>query len=184
MKKSLLSEYNSKRKNGVKAIELNSCDEVCSVLFVNDDEKVVVLTEQGQFLIFGTKDIRPLGRIAKGIKAIKLDCGDAVVTAKVINDTCQEIVSISKEGYIKRTPKNEFPIGSRYTKGAKIQKLVNESSFMVDFIPIAAESEIIVTSSTAQIKIKVNEVPLLSKSTQGTKAIKMNDKNFIVALSY
>ena len=69
MKKSQLKDYNMKRNGGLKAIELDSNDEVVSVLFIND-EKVGMLTSTGQFIICETKDIRPIGRTTRGIRGI------------------------------------------------------------------------------------------------------------------
>lgn len=183
MKKSLLSEYNIKRSGGVKALELQNNDEICSVVFT-DNSNVAVLTQQGQFLIFSTKDVRPIGRVSKGVKAIKLNDDDFVVSAKIIPDGTKEIISVTKLGYCKRTSFEEFVLGSRYTKGSKLHKLKTTDDSLKDFSPIVNETEVVFTSTAAQLKIKIDEINLLSKGAQGVKSINLkSDKDSIVGIS-
>lgn len=183
MKKSLLSEYNIKRSGGVKALELQDNDEICSVVFT-DNSNVAVLTQQGQFLIFSTKDVRPIGRVSKGVKAIKLNDDDFVVSAKIIPDGTKEIISVTKLGYCKRTSFEEFGIGSRYTKGSKLHKLKTDEDSLKDFSPIVNETEVVFTSTAAQLKVKIDEINLLSKGAQGVKSINLkSDKDSIVGIS-
>lgn len=183
MKKSLLSEYNIKRSGGVKALELQPNDEICSVVFT-DNSKVAILTKQGQFLIFSTQDVRPIGRVAKGVKSIKLNEDDEVVSAKIIPNTTKEIISVTKMGYCKRTSIDEFSLGSRYTKGSKLHKLKSEEDTLKDFAPIENEQEVVFTSTAAQLRIKIAEINLLSKGAQGVKSINLkNEKDFIVGIS-
>lgn len=182
MKKSLLSEYNIKRAGGMRAIDLSKDDELCSIIFV-DDEKVGILTEKGQFLICETKDVRSVNRIAKGVKGIKLNENDTVVSAKVITNSVKQIISITKNGYIKRTPINEFNITGRYTKGGKLQKFKDESDNLIDFLPIKDEKEIIIVSTGASIKVKIDDIALLGKNAQGSQSIKMKEKDSVVGIS-
>lgn len=182
MKKSLLSEYNIKRAGGMRAIDLAQNDELCSIIFT-DEEKVGILTEKGQFLICETKDVRPVGRITKGVKGIKLNEGDFVVSAKVITNTAKQIVSITKNGYIKRTSLSEFSVTGRYTKGGKLQKFKDESDWLVDFLPVEDEKEIIIVSTGASIKVKLTDIALLGKNAQGSQSIKMREKDCVVGLS-
>lgn len=182
MKKSLLSEYNIKRAGGMRAIDLAQNDELRSIIFT-DEEKVGILTEKGQFLICETKDVRPVGRITKGVKGIKLNEGDSVVSAKVITNTAKQIVSITKNGYIKRTPLSEFNVTGRYTKGGKLQKFKDESDWLVDFLPVEDEKEVIIVSTGASIKVKLADIALLGKNAQGSQSIKMREKDCVVGLS-
>lgn len=182
MKKSLLSEYNIKRAGGMRAIDLAQNDELRSIIFT-DEEKVGILTEKGQFLICETKDVRPVGRITKGVKGIKLNEGDFVISAKVITNTAKQIVSITRKGYIKRTPLGEFNATGRYTKGGKLQKFKDESDWLVDFLPVEDEKEVIIVSTGASIKVKLTDIALLGKNAQGSQSIKMREKDCVVGLS-
>ena len=183
MKKSLLSEYNIKRSGGVKALELQPNDEICSVIFT-DNSNVAVLTQQGQFLIFSTKDVRPIGRVSKGVRAIKLNEGDFVVSAKEMPKETKEIISVTKMGYTKRTSFDDFSLGSRYTKGNKLHKLKTDEDSLKDFVPVINETEVVFTSTAAQLRVKISDINLLSKGAQGVKSINLkNEKDFVVGIS-
>ena len=181
IKKSDFSEYNTNRKVGLKAINLDSDDEIIAVRFGNEEE-VGILTEKGNFIIIETKDIRPIGRVAKGVKAIKLNDGDSVVSARFVNRDDKQIVSISSKGMFKKTPRDEFIIQGRGTKGSKIQKLVDDD-IMADFCPLNDETEMLIAANKTCIKLNVLEIPELSKGAQGNKAIKLDDKSQVIGIT-
>ena len=171
MKKSKLSEYNIKRSGGVKALNLDEGDEITSIIFTNE-ERVGMLTARGQLVICETKDVRPIGRIARGVKGITLNPNDSLVSVHIIPNNTIELLSISEQGYSKRTSISEFNVTGRATKGSKIQTL-KDDDLMIDFAPIVNEKEEIVVSSNSQIKFNIDENNLLMKGAQGTKSIKL-----------
>lgn len=181
IKKSSIEEYNIKRQVGVKALNLNEGDELCDVL-TTDKEKIGILTILGQFLMFVPRDVSETGRVTKGVKAIKLNDGDYVVSARVVPKTTKEIISITQKGLSKRSNIKDFSIGSRYTKGQKIQKIKDSKDNLVDFLPIEENCSIIVVSNKTQLKITTDSINLLSKDTYGAKSMKMDEKNSVVKL--
>ena len=181
VKKSELAEYNLKRSGSLRAINLEPNDEIASILFI-DEEDVGIMTEQGNFIRITTKDIRPIGRVAKGIRGIKLNDGDAVCCAYPIKADSQYIVSVTASGLFKKTPITEFTVQGKNTKGAKIHKLTGKDH-MADFMALGTETEILVASSQSCIKLSVNDIPTLSRVTQGAKAIKMSDTAKIIGIS-
>ena len=181
VKKSELAEYNLKRSGSLKAINLDANDEIASILFINDED-VGIMTELGNFIRITTSDIRAIGRVAKGVRGIKLNDGDAVCCAYPIKSDSQYIVSVTASGLFKKTPVAEFTVQGKNTKGAKIHKLTG-SDHMADFMALGAETEILVASSQSCIKLSVNEIPTLSRVTQGAKAIKLSDTAKIVGIS-
>ena len=183
LKKSKLSEYNVKRKGGVKAINLDDNDEITSILFV-DEERVGMMTARGQFVMCETKDIRSIGRTARGVKGITLNKNDYLVDAQVIPSDTKEFLTISEKGYIKRTSVKEFAITNRGTKGSRIHVLNDEEDKLICFGALNSQTETVVVASNAQIKINLNEVNLLSKGAQGTKSIKLNNAKVIGLLSF
>lgn len=183
LKKSKLSEYNIKRRSGVKALNLDNDDEIVSILFV-DNERVGMMTARGQFVVCETKDIRPIGRIARGVKGVSLNKDDKLVSAQVIPQNVKEYLSISEKGYTKRTAAKEFSITGRATKGSKIHALKDADDKLIDFVPLVTEQEAIVVSSHAQIKINLNEVNLLSKGAQGTKSMKLSNAKIIGLIAF
>ena len=169
--------YNLKRNIGATAIKLDSGDEIVSIIFTNDD-KIGITSQNGNFIMITTSDIRSIGRVSRGVCGMKLNEGDCVVSARAIPQTTTELISVSAEGYIKRTSINEFKITGRATKGVKIQNATSIS----DFLPIEDQSDIIVTSSNSQICIPLSDIPLLTRGTQGVKAIKLADNSKILKL--
>lgn len=182
MKKSLLSEYNTKRAGGVRAIKLSEDDEISTVLLMNE-ENVGILTRQGNFIICETKNVKPIGRVTQGVMGIKLNEGDSVVSARSIPDFTTQYISITGKGYSKRTKASEFVVTGRNTKGAKLQKLKEEGDYLVDFLPIVNEEEVVVTSTKAQIKFKLDNIPLTGRNTQGARSIKLGKGESIVGIS-
>lgn len=177
LKKSALSEYNLRRNTGVQALKLDDNDLIASILILKN-ERVGILTEEGNFIIIETKDIRPIGRVARGVVGIKLNEGDKVVSGRVIPKETREILSVSEDGYSKRTDINEFKITGRATKGVKIQRADN----LCDFLPLIDSSDILVVSSTTQIRVKVEEIPVLSRGTQGVKTLKLGENSKVIKI--
>lgn len=182
MKKSLLSEYNTKRAGGVRAIKLSEDDEISTVLLMNE-ENVGILTRQGNFIICETKNVKPIGRVTQGVIGIKLNEGDSVVSARSIPDFTTQYISITGKGYSKRTKASEFVVTGRNTKGAKLQKLKDEGDYLVDFLPIVNEEEVVVTSTKAQIKFKLDSISLMGRNTQGARSIKLGKGDSIIGIS-
>lgn len=177
LKKSALSEYNLRRNTGVQALKLDDGDLIASILILKD-ERVGILTKEGNFIIIETKDIRPIGRVARGVVGIKLNEGDKVVSGRVIPKETREILSVSEDGYSKRTDINEFKITGRATKGVKIQRADN----LCDFLPLIDLSDILVVSSTTQIRVKAEEIPVLSRGTQGVKTLKLGENSKVIKI--
>lgn len=180
LKKSNLSEYNIKRSGSAKALTLDEGDEIVSVLFVNS-EKIGLLSAGGNFLITTTSDIRPIGRTTKGIKGMKLNEEDYVISAHIIPEDTVSIMSVSGEGNAKQTKISEFVTQGKNTKGARLQKVMSED-WMADFKPIVNETEVSIASTSSTLKIKVNEVAMLSRGTQGSRAIKMGVKDNAIVI--
>ena len=180
IKKSLLDEYNVKRAGGAKAIELGKDDEIVNVLFLNE-ESIGILTAEGNLLLTTTNDVRAIGRVSKGVKGIKLNEGDYVVSAKTLPQDTKQLLSITQKGLSKRTDFDEFTFTGKNTKGKKIQK-ITEDDLMADFLAIENEPEILVVSSTAQLKVSTTEISSLGRGAQGSKTIKLKVNDKVISL--
>ena len=181
LKKTLLSEYYLKRGNSARAINLDSDDEIVSVFFGNDDLDCGILSSDGNFIMFKTDDVKPIGRIARGIKAIKLNEGAFVQDARPIPKETKTIISVTKNGLTKQTNINEFSYTNKNTKGSKIQGLTT-NDMVVSFDALGAETEIIVTSTTSQIRVAAAEIPMLSRSAQGVHVIKLKPLERVIQI--
>ncbi len=177
IKKSKLEKYNLKRSTGAQAIKLDPNDEIVSILILSN-EKIGIMSREGQFIIIATEPIKSIGRLTRGIIGMKLNTNDYVISAHAIPEDTKEIFSITSDGYGKSTSIKEFNVTGTNTKGVKIQK----SDCMSDFIPITNNSDILINSSTTQIRVKNSDIPLLSRGAQGTKIIKLTN-NTVVGIS-
>lgn len=178
LKKSELDEYNLKRNTGATAIKLDEGDQIASII-LTDNDKIGIASAQGQFIMIKTDDIKPIGRVARGVIGMKLNEGDEVVSAKVIGTGIKEIASVSEDGYIKRSPISEFKLTGRATKGVKLQKVEN----LCDFLPLYDNNDILLVSSAAQIRLKLSDIPILSRGAQGVKAIKLAENSKVMNLA-
>lgn len=177
IKKSQLSEYNMKRNAAALAIKLDINDEITSILLI-ENERIGIMSKSGQFIMITTSNIKPIGRVTRGIIGIKLGAGDYVVSARAIPQNATQLFSISEDGYGKTTALSEFNVTGTNTKGVKIQK----SDAMCDFTPLNSTSDILINSSTTQIRLKYSEIPNLSRGAQGTKLIKLTN-NHVIGIS-
>ena len=177
IKKSKLSEYNLKRNAGAQALKLDDGDEIVSILFI-EDERIGILSRDGQFIMIQSTPIKPLGRLTRGVIGMKLNTGDYVVSARAIGPAAEYIFSITSDGYGKKTSIKEFNITGTNTKGVKIQK----SDALCDFITVNDETDILVNSSTTQIRVKHTDIPTISRGTLGVKLIKLTD-NYVIGVS-
>lgn len=177
LKKSELNEYNLKKNIGATAIKLDKNDEIISIMFI-DDEQIGIATHNTRFIRISSKDINSIGRVTRGVCGIKLDEGDYVVSAKPISKSTTSIISVSTDGYIKQTYISEFNLTGRATKGTKIQAV----SELADFLPISSNEDVLVVSSTSQLRLRATDIPALSRNTQGVKSIKLLENSKIIKL--
>lgn len=178
IKKTSTSEYEHRRGKSLKAINLKDNDEVIDVLFV-DNEKVGILTFNGNFVIINTEDINPIGRTTSGIKAIKLSNDDYVVNSHIVKNSDKLLITVSKNGLIKKTSIDEFDVCNRNIKGRRISG-VKDNDIIVDFLTLDKESDIIISANKNIIKINTNELRLLSRDAVGVKSITLSDNDYIL----
>ena len=143
-----------------------------------EEEKLGIMSRDGQFIIIATSPIKPIGRVTRGIIGMKLNTGDYVVSARAIPQNTTHIFSIASDGYGKSTSISDFNVTGTNTKGVKIQKADN----MCDFMPITNQNDLLINSNTTQIRVKYSDVPILSRGAQGTKLIKLTN-NYVIGIS-
>ena len=167
-----------KRNVGATAIKLDKGDEIVSVLFLNE-EKIGIASRSGQFIMITTTDVNAISRNTRGVTGMKLNEGDTVVGAVIISDATKEFATVTEDGYIKRTARSEFRLTGRATKGVKIQN----TDCLCSILPLSQDKDVLVNSSKAQIRLKLADIPLLTRGTQGVKSIKLSDKDYVIKLS-
>ena len=182
VKKTDISEYRTNRSKGIIAINLSDGDSIKKVMVVNDNNDLMISSELGFGLIFGVKDIPTTSRNTKGVKGISLRENDKVSDAIIIKTQCNQIISVTKNGMIKKSERNLFAKGSRANKGNIIHK-IQDDDLLVAIGAIYPENKNVSISSTSTIlKFSLNEVRLSDRSTIGTKAINLKDDQYVTGM--
>lgn len=180
IKKTLATEYNQKRGKSLKAINLKDDDEVVNVMFMNE-EKVGILTFNGNFVIIDTEDVRVTGRTTAGVKAIKLAENDYVIDSHVIPSNHNFLITLSEKGLTKKASMEEFPLCTRATKGRKISEVKDEDKIL-KFLTIEKDCDIIIITKKRNIKISSSELRLLSRNAMGVKSIQIDENEQAIDL--
>ncbi|HTD33236.1 MAG TPA: DNA gyrase subunit A, partial [Candidatus Elarobacter sp.] len=132
IKKTQLSEFENVRRNGLIAIGLDEGDELLAVDLSTGDRDVLLATHDGMAVHFSERDVRPMGRPARGVKAITLAPGDEVVAMDIVEDDRTEVLIVTSQAYGKRTPIEDYRHTSRGGKGVKAFAKEKEIGYVVD----------------------------------------------------
>ena len=168
IKKTALEEYRSSRKNsGIIAIKFKEGDSLANVYFMNDED-LLLLTKEGYIIHFETKDIKPIGRVTAGVKGIKLSTeNDEVVAGLPIYSKDNLLITFDKDGVVKKTVIEEYPLQNRDGKGLKYN-----SKELVCAVLAAETDKLLITGDKRSMCINVEDLPLCKRTTLGTKVIK------------
>lgn len=176
VKKTAVGEYEHKKGKFIKAINLKEGDEVVAVHFVKN-EKIGILTFNGNFVILDADSLSPIGRATMGVKGIKLAEDDYVIDSKVI--TGEYLVTVSENGMIKKTETASFSVCNRGIKGKKISG-IKEHDRIVKFLTLTENSDIMIISNKGVVKISTSELRTLSREAIGVIAMKLPEKAKVV----
>ena len=180
--------FHDVRRSGLIAMRLDAGDELISALFVDKGDEILLASATGQSIRFKESDIRAMGRAAGGVRAMKLAGSDVIVGADVIRkgDKTSEILVVSRNGYGKTTPSDEYKIQNRGGSGIKTVKVTSKTGPLIAARVVSKDPEtapeIVVVSKKGQvIRTDLTEVPSLSRSTQGVRIMKLRDGDAIAS---
>ena len=172
LKKTYLEEYMKvKRNTGIAALTLKEGDSLVDIIF-QDDEDMVIVTENGMGIKFPTKDIAPIGRVAMGVKAIKLNDEDCVVTALPVHKTTDHLAIVTVTGIGKQIALDELPIQARGGKGVFVIK--GEESAIAGAAMVDDNDNLLLVGNYSSICISAKDLPLLGRNSIGNILIKNN----------
>ncbi|MFC1731328.1 DNA gyrase subunit A [candidate division KSB1 bacterium] len=179
-KKVSAENFHDVRRSGLIAITLKGDDTLITASFVKKGEDASVVTRAGQSIRFKESDIREMGRSAAGVKAIKLGKGDRVIGAEVVHGEYKnpELLVLSATGYGKKTSLKEYKIQNRGGSGIKTAKVTAKTGNLIAMAVIdsieGADGEVVAVSQQGQvIRTGVEEIPSLSRQTQGVRVMKL-----------
>lgn len=183
VKKTELTEFDTARKGGLIAINLDEDDDLIDVKLTNGEQHIILGTRDGMAIHFAEKEVRVMGRTAHGVKGISLEPGDVVVGVDVVKPD-NEVLTVSEEGYGKRTLVREYRTQSRGGKGVINLKVTEKTGKVVGLKLVRPGQELMmITSDGIVIRIEIDEISVISRNTQGVTLMRTGAKDKVVALA-
>ena len=160
------------RANGIRALTLDEGDELISVISTTGDEDILIATYKGMATCFNENDVRPMGRTAVGVRGIRLREGDYVVGAGSTS-TGSALLTITENGYGKRTACAEYGVKGRGGIGLKNYNVTEKTGNVADVKIVTGDEDVLVVTDDATIiRIPVDGISLLGRSTQGVRIMR------------
>ena len=185
IKKTSLKDYANIRTNGLITIKLDDGDELRWVRGTTGDNDIIISTSAGQAVRFNEKDVRPMGRSARGVRGVRLRPNDTVVGMDVVSDPkSQKLIVISTKGYGKMTAATNFPPHKRGGVGVKVAAVTAKTGPIAAVHTLDPEAlEIIMMSTGGQaIRVAVKDIPTLGRATQGVRVMRLNEGDTVASI--
>ena len=183
IKKTDLTDYDTIRKGGLIAIGLREDDELIHVELTDGDNNIIVGTKKGICIRFKESDVRPMGRGASGVKAITLNDDDFVVGAGCCKEGA-DILTITENGYGKKTDLEEFKIQNRGGKGLFGYKITEKTGDVAGLGIVNDDNDVmIITSDGVIIRTAVDEISKFGRTTQGVRVMRLADDVKVVSIT-
>jgi DNA gyrase subunit A len=183
IKKTELSAYSNPRSGGIIAISIDEGDELVDVQLTMGNQDVFIATRQGVAIRFKEDDVRDMGRTARGVRGINLDEGDEVIDMEIpAHDTF--MLTVSENGFGKCTPIDEYRVQSRGGKGTINLKTVEKVGNVSGVMQVVGEDNVMLISNAGKvIRLKVQEIPVNHRVTQGVKLIDLEPEEKLVGVA-
>lgn len=202
VKKTSLTLYSRPRSNGIIAVNLNEGDELIGVDITNGEDDIMLFSDEGKVVRFNEKArdsetgavkldpetgeeilaIRPMGRTATGVRGIRLKDGQKVVSM-IIPKGDGAVLTVTENGFGKRTPLVDYPAKSRATQGVVSIKVSDRNGKVVGAVQVDESMEIMLISDQGTlVRTRVNEVSVVGRNTQGVRLIRTADNEKVVGL--
>ena len=185
VKKTLLEQYSRPRQNGVNAITIREDDQVIEVRMTNGHNEIVIANRNGRAIRFNEGAVRVMGRTATGVRGMLLDDDgqDEVVGMVCIKDPeAETIMVVSEQGYGKRTDLEDYRKTNRGAKGVKTLNITEKTGKLVAIKSVTDENDLmIINKSGITIRLKVSDVRVMGRATQGVRLINLEKRNDEIA---
>ena len=183
VKKTAMSAYDRTRRDGLIAINLREGDELVNVRRVREGEKVILVSTDGKAIMFPESDVRPMGRDTSGVRGITLK-GDAKMLGMEITNGTGDLFVITEKGYGKRTPVSEYPEHKRGGQGVFTITMTDKKGQLAACRVVDPSHELMIVSTTGVvIRVRVEDISELGRSTQGVKVMDVDEKDSVCALA-
>ncbi|XOV78198.1 MAG: DNA topoisomerase (ATP-hydrolyzing) subunit A [Aestuariibacter sp.] len=182
VKKTALTQYSRPRSNGIIAVNLNDGDELIGVALTNGENDVMLFSDAGKVVRFNESQVRAMGRTATGVRGIKMQ-GEQRVVSLIIAEEETAILTVTENGYGKRTKLEDYPAKSRATQGVVSIKVSERNGAVVGAVQVHDDNEIMLISDAGTlVRTRVNEVSMVGRNTQGVTIIRTAEDEKVVGL--
>ena len=183
VKRTMQSAFKNIRSNGIRALTLDEGDELMTVLQTSGEDKILIATREGMAICFKESDARAMGRDAVGVRGIRLREGDFVVGASIAAEGTA-LLSISENGYGKRTDVGEYSVQNRGGMGLKNYNITEKTGKIADVAVVSGDEDLLVISDDGTIiRMDVGSISLLSRSTQGVRVMRVSDGAKVISIA-
>ncbi len=181
IKKTPLVDFSRPRSAGIIALDLREDDQLIGVDITDGEQRIMLCTSAGKAIRFAESDVRAMGRTACGVRGIKLDAEQRVI-ALMIGDQ-GDVLSITENGFGKRTPMSEFPVRGRGGMGVISIRTSERNGAQVGAVRVDAEDEImLITDGGTLVRTHVDDISQVSRSAQGVKLIRLNKQEKLIGI--
>ncbi|GAB6867415.1 MULTISPECIES: DNA gyrase subunit A [Bacteroides] len=181
IKKTLLEQYSRPRQNGVNAITIREDDSVIEVRMTNGNNEIIIANRNGRAIRFHEAAVRVMGRTATGVRGVTLDNDgqDEVVGMICIKDLeTESVMVVSEQGYGKRSEIEDYRKTNRGGKGVKTINITEKTGKLVTIKSVTDENDLmIINKSGITIRLKVEDVRIMGRATQGVRLINLEKRN-------
>lgn len=183
VKKTSLAEYSRPRTNGVIAINLREDDQLIGAILTEGDSEIILANSNGRAIRFPETSIRSMGRPATGVKGMTLDDDDEIVgMISLPANTNDDVLVVSEQGMGKRSKLEDYRVTNRGGKGVKTMNITDKTGKLIAIKNVSDDNDlVIINKSGITIRLKVSELRLMGRATQGVKLINLEKKNDEIA---
>ena len=185
IKKTCLEQYSRPRQNGINAITIHEDDKVIEVRMTKGDNEIIIANKNGRAIHFNEKTVRAMGRTASGVRGMALDEDgtDEVVGMICVKDKEKETtLVVSEQGYGKRSSIEDYRITNRGGKGVKTLNITEKTGKLVAILNVTDENDLmIINKSGITIRMKVSDLSIIGRATQGVRLINLGKRNDEIA---
>ena len=176
IKKTDLSEFERIQSNGKIAIKLQEGDELICAMHTDGDNEIIIASTGGKCIRFHEQDIRDTGRSSMGVKSISLDKGERVVDATIVRENT-DVLTITENGYGKRTDIDEYRFQARGGKGIKVGVLNEKTGNVVNLKLVSSEEDVMILADNGVvIRLNADSISKIGRNTQGVKLMRLKDE--------
>jgi DNA gyrase subunit A len=183
IKKSELTEFDNPMSRGIIALSLDEADELIAACLSTGKDYMFLAARQGKAIRFHEEEVRAMGRPARGVRAMDMAEGDYLVAAEVVKEEGL-MLSISENGFGKRTPLKDYRLTRRGGKGVINMKTSTRNGMVVSVLAVEPDSDLmIITQDGKIIRLEAGEIRKAGRSTQGVRLVRLEDGDRVAAAS-